>query len=105
MNRLIRKGLTEKAVFEQKPEGVEGRIPTLQKSISGRGDSKYNGLEMKACLEEQEGHQRDYSYGTVSGVEQNEIKEDSREPETLNFVGHYQDRKPLEGFKQRSCFI
>ncbi len=52
MNRMIREGLAEKAVFKQRPERVEGRVPTLQESILGRGDSKYKGLEMEACLEE-----------------------------------------------------
>lgn len=51
-NRMIREGLAEKAVFGQRPGGVEGII-----RISGRGNSKYTGLERKTCLGEQQGDQ------------------------------------------------
>lgn len=74
LNRVIREGLTEKAVFEQRPEGVEGIGQIL-------GREKVICLERKACLEEQQGDQLGWSsYSSwESGATTGD--QDSREPE------------------------
>ena len=44
LNRMVRKGPTERVTFEEKPEGGE------EGSIPGRGNNKCRYFEIEACL-------------------------------------------------------
>lgn len=77
LNRMIREGPAEKAMFEQRPEGIEGIV-----HIPGRENSKSISFERKACLEEQQGDQPGWS-SCSSGESGATGDKDSREPETL----------------------